>query len=120
MASGSQQGVLIAQISEQGSSLQQVTPAAAAPSPPPPAPAAAAYNNDPVGAFFPQTTSTEKLSVIRRKRKRHPTAYQEFPVSIMFTFTKYFKHLLLIIVVVHRPNKQTFKVSVHSHLIIHY
>lgn len=84
MMSGSQQRVLIPQISKQGSSLQQAPPAAAAA-------VAAAHNNVPVGAFFPQTTSTKKLSVNERRRKSHqPNAYEEFPVNIMFTFTKCF------------------------------
>ena len=74
MTTGSQQRVLIPQISKQGSSLQQ-------------APPAAAHNDVPVGAFFPQTTPTKKLSVIERKRKSCPNARQEIPVNIIFTFT---------------------------------
>ena len=79
MMSGSQQRVIIAQNSEQGSPLQQAPPAAAA-----------ALNNVPVEAFLPQATSTKKLSVNERKRKRkcHPNGHEEFPVIIMFTFYK--------------------------------
>jgi len=71
MASCSKQRELIAQTSEQGSSVQQ-------------APAlAAAHTNVPAKVFFSQTPSAKKLPVSARKQKSHPHGHQEFPVSII-------------------------------------
>ena len=64
MASGSQQGELIDQTSEQDCTWKQFSPAAAA-----------AHKNVPVPIFIQDLTtapSTEMLSVNERKRKRDP------------------------------------------------